>query len=90
MARYIITYDLSAPGRNYDTLYERIKAYGSWAHITESSWAIVTAATTAQVRDYLSEVLDESDKLLVGPLGRGASWLGLPKEVTDWLQESTP
>ena len=90
MARYIITYDLSAPGRNYDALYERIKAYGSWAHITESSWAIVTEATTAQVRDNLREVLDENDKLLVGPLGHGAEWCRLSAEVTAWLQENAP
>ena len=90
MPRYIITYDLSAPGRNYDDLYERIKAYSSWARITESSWAVVTQATSEQVRDYLVEVLDTNDKLLVGPLGRGASWRGLDEDVTDWLKDNTP
>ena len=46
MSRYIITYDLSKPGRNYDDLYQRIKSYGTWAKIAESSWAIVTDQTT--------------------------------------------
>ena len=89
MARYIITYDLSAPGRNYDALYEGIKAYGTWGRITESSWAIVTSDTAATVRDNLSQVVDSNDKLFVGTLSAPwASW-GLGKDIGDWLRENT-
>ena len=88
MTRYIITYDLSAPGRNYGALYERIKAYSAWARITESSFAIMTQQTSVQIRDNLGEVLDSNDKLLVGPLGV-AAWMGLDKEVSEWLQRHT-
>ena len=40
MSSKIISYDLCAPGRNYDALYKAIKAYGTWAHITESTWFV--------------------------------------------------
>lgn len=87
MARYIITYDLRKPGRNYDELYKRIKSYRAWAHITESSWAVATTQTSEQIRDHLRGVMDSNDKLLVGILGTSA-WSGLPKEITEWLKNN--
>ena len=87
MPRYIITYDLSKPGRNYGDLYKRIKSYSTWAKITESSWAVSTDRTAEQIRDNLKEALDSNDKLLMGLLGRSA-WSGLTKELTDWLKEN--
>ena len=88
MSRMIITYDLSNPGRDYDTLIARIKSYGAWAHITESSWAIVTNQTPVGVRDNLKAAIDDNDKLLVGILGT-AAWIGLPSNVSDWLKKNS-
>ena len=85
MTRYIITYDLSKPGRNYADLYKHIKSYSTWAKITESTWAVSTDNTAEQIRDNLKAALDSNDKLLVGPLGQSA-WFGLSSEVTDWLK----
>ena len=87
MARYIITYDLRAPGKNYDELYKRIKSYRSWKQITESSWGVATTQSSRQIRDYLKEALDSNDKLLVGILGT-SSWTGLPNDVTKWLKDN--
>ena len=87
MARYIITYDLAAPGRGYEELYDRIKSYGTWAHIMESVWAIVTTSSAAEVREYLSKALDDNDKLLVGPLG-AAAWQGLSSKISNWLKDN--
>ena len=85
MARYVITYDLSAPGRDYEDLYNRIKSYPNWAHITESTWAIVSRRSQQQIRDHLGGALDDNDKLLVGRLGRSA-WTGLGTSVSEWLK----
>ena len=85
MNAYIITYDLSQPGRNYDNLYERIKSYSSWARITESSWTLASEQNPVQIRDYLNSALDTNDKIFVGRLGDSA-WIGLSKEVSDWLK----
>ena len=87
MARYIVTYDLSQPGRNYDNLYRRIKSYSNWAEITESSYAIETDQKATEIRDYLSLALDDNDKLLVGRLGTSA-WTGLSNQIFDWLKEN--
>jgi hypothetical protein len=42
MRVYQISYDLRKQ-RNYEALYQRIKAYGTWAHPLESSWVIASA-----------------------------------------------
>lgn len=85
MATYIITYDLSAPGRRYDDLYKRIRAYEDYAHITESSWAIKTDNTAEAVWDYLAGAIDSNDKLFVCALTVPAAWRVLDDEVNDWL-----
>lgn len=87
MARYIVTYDL-IDERDYSTLIERIKSYGKWAHPLESVWIIVTDETSTQVRDYLSECIDEDDKLLVMKTAQGASWVGLNLNVSKWIKNN--
>jgi hypothetical protein len=74
MSSKIISYDLCAPGRNYDELYKAIKAYGTWAHITESTWFIKTDSSCVEVRDKLLSCLDKNDRLFVGELTGVAAW----------------
>lgn len=74
MACYIISYDLRAPGRNYEQLYAAIKAYGKWAHINESLWAVVTDTNAVAVRDNLTKYLDPNDRLFVVKSGVEAAW----------------
>ena len=85
MATYIVTYDLSTPARNYSQLYERIKSYGTWAQITESSYAVVSGESAVAVREYLAEALGNNDKLLVAALGSYA-WRGLGAKAGELLK----
>ena len=49
---YIISYDLKkADDEDYENLYQAIKAYGTWAHITESTWAVKTSDSAKKIRD---------------------------------------
>ena len=88
MARYIVTYDLVSPGQNYEELHKRIKSYGTWAQLAESSWAIMSNQTAVEVRDHLKAALDSNDRLLVGRLGSSA-WIGLKPDVTTWLKRNS-
>lgn len=74
MSSKIIEYDLRAPGRDYDALYDTIKGYGIWAHVTESTWFIKTDETCVQVRDKLMNLMDDNDRLFVGELSGVAAW----------------
>ena len=86
----IVTYDLSNPGRNYEALLKKIKAYKNWARLGGSSYIIMVDqdTTTVQHRDYLAEVLDPNDKLYVSTLGKDAAWHGLTAEVSNWIREN--
>lgn len=74
MSSKIVEYDLRQPGRDYDALYNAIKGYGTWAHVTESTWFIKTDETCVQVRDNLMELIDSNDRLFVGELSGVAAW----------------
>lgn len=86
MKLYQISYDLRKQ-RDYQSLYERIKAYGTWCHALESTWIIATTQTAAQVRDNLKAAMDADDGLLVTRLRGDAAWYGLTTEKTEWLQK---
>lgn len=86
MTCYIITYDLLKPGRNYNDLYEAIKSYGTWAHIAESVWAVVTTRTAVQVRDHLQGKMDPGDRIFVVKSGTEAAW-GNVLCKNEWLKE---
>ncbi len=88
MASFVISYDLSAPGRDYADLYGRIKSYGTWAHITESTWFIVANRTSIEVRDNLKEALDTNDNLMVAKLTGEAAWRGLSDAQNDWIKKN--
>lgn len=81
----IITYDLSAPDRNYEGILKKIKSYGTWAKISESSYLIKTDKTPESVRDQLLKTIDEDDKLFVGTLVAPAAWYGLSEAVSNWI-----
>ena len=51
MATHLITYDLRAPGRDYDPVYDYIKTLGTWWHNVDSTWIVVTALSDTQIHD---------------------------------------
>ena len=73
MQCYIISYDLRNQ-KDYQSLYEVIKSYGTWAHISESIWAVSTSSSAKQIRDHLSNVMDGDDRLFVVKSGVEAAW----------------
>ena len=70
----IITYDLCAPGRDYSDLYDYIKSFSAWAHITESVWFVSSDKTCASIRDELKQVVDSNDRIFVAELTGVAAW----------------
>jgi len=80
-----INYDLKAPGRNYQALYNAIKnVSGYWAHASESFWLVKTSKTSTQVRDELKQHLDRGDVLVVAEFSSWASF-NLKPATVNWL-----
>jgi hypothetical protein len=83
---FIIVYELAQPGLNKELLVGKIKEYGSWARITDSSYLISTEIVDpTAVREYLATVLRTEDKLYVGASTRPSAWRGTPEEVSKWI-----
>lgn len=88
MAKQLISYDLTKPGRNYDELYKAIEALGTCWHCLESVWIVVTDLTTAQVRDQLKPHIDGNDKLAVLKLEGSWATLGLDQDCNNWFRKN--
>ena len=86
MACYIISYDLRK-SKDYKSLYKAIKSYSGWAQITESTWAVVTAKSAVEVRNHLSSVMDNDDRLFVVKSGVEAAWRN-SRCKNEWLKEN--
>lgn len=82
---YSISYDLRAPGRDYNSLYDAIKSYSTWWHQTESVWLIVTKDSAVDVRSKLIRYLDSNDKLFVVALQKEWAAVGFSDNEYGWL-----
>lgn len=86
MSCYIINYDLNK-SKDYESLFEAIKSYGTWAKILKSCWAIVTTKSAEQVRDHLLTVMDSDDGIFVVKSGKEAAWKNVECS-DDWLKKN--
>ena len=82
---YLVSYD-SAGGEDYGII-DAIKAYGSWAHITQSTWAIVTESSHKEIRDNLIQHLPEESRLFVLRSGSVGAWRNVMCSNT-WLKKN--
>ena len=83
---YIISYDMSEGG-DYNALHNAIKDYDSWAHITESTWAVVTGYSAEVIRNRLSRYLPDGSSLFVVGSGIEAAWRNVFCR-SEWLKRS--
>lgn len=65
MKTYIVSYDLFAPGQNYDKLIELIKSEYAWAKIGYSAFIVKSSLSHTELRDKFKHALDSNDKLFV-------------------------
>ena len=84
MAALLVTYDLDSPGQKHTKVLEKIKAFNSWARLSESSYAVVTSSTPQQVYDQFKPLLDSNDTIWIITLKKPYSGFG-SKKVINWL-----
>jgi hypothetical protein len=83
---YVVTYGLTNPGFNSQTVIQAIKSCGEWALLTGEAYAIYTSMSPVQVRDKVMVSMLPDDKLYVGKIVSPAAWKGFPDQVTTWMQ----
>lgn len=86
MPCYLISYDLRRD-RDYDDLYEAIKEYRTWAHVLESTWAVVTQTSAKEIRNDLEQYTDNDDGLFVVKSGTEAAWRNVLCD-NEWLKDN--
>lgn len=89
---YLVSYDLNSPGKNYDDLYEAIKAAstGVWCKPLSSVYIIKSNLNSAKaVYNRLKPCLDDNDHILVIEVTRESHWY-LNKEISEYLYKMLP
>lgn len=87
MTAFLISYDLNDPGQNYEEVLKEIKSYKLWAKISESSYAVKTNYSAAQIYNLFSSLLDRNDNFYAIHLTRDFSGQG-QKAVNEWLEKN--
>jgi len=89
MSAIMIAYDLNSPGQNYSELHKKIKAYGTWAHLLESTWIVSGAGLTPEgVYADLKTSLDDGDHIFTVDITNSARQGWLPKTKWDWIRKN--
>ena len=71
--KWLISYDLDAPGQNYKQLDDELVRVGA-VRVLASQWVLESQYSAVQLRDHFRLFIDSSDRLLVSTLGPWASW----------------
>jgi hypothetical protein len=82
---FAINYDLKKPGRDYNGLYEAIKACGATWHYLGSTWLVDTNLSAEGIWAKLKPHCDESDRMLIINVGdKYAGWL--TNDAWEWIR----
>lgn len=84
MAVFLVTYDLNNEVSRPKIVKHLKDKFGTWARLSESSYAIKTDLSADDVFAHFRPMLDGDDQLYVITLKRPYSGRG-PQDVNDWL-----
>ena len=88
MGVFLISYDL-IDKKDYQAVYDKIKTYSKWAHILESVWLVESSQEAKKIRENISSITDNDDKIFVCRLSGDWATVNIGKEYTDWLKNRT-
>lgn len=84
MAIILVSYDLKAPGRNYQPVYDYMKTF-TWCKGLESVYLLDTTTSTDTIRDEMRKRIDDNDVVFVTRLQR--DWSSFNYYCGDWLNK---
>jgi hypothetical protein len=75
--RYVISYDLIAPNKNYQPLYDALASVGA-RRILLSQWIVRwDNVDSPRIRDWVRQYVDSNDRVFVDCIDRAQDWAGL-------------
>lgn len=81
----LVTYDLKAPGRDYQKVYDLLKSSTAWWHYLESTWILSTSEDVSTWAQKLREVIDTNDSLFVVDITGMTRDGWLHKDAWEWI-----
>ena len=81
----LITYDLKMQGKDYETLIDAIKSFPKWARLQGSVWYIKSDLSARQVKEFLSDYIDNNDSLFVAEMKDAAWTASLGNTISEYL-----
>jgi hypothetical protein len=69
--KYLISYDLLTPGKNYDTLIAALTRMGA-RRVLLSQWVVRSSSTAIALRDHVKTLVDRNDRVLVTGMNENA------------------
>ena len=84
MAIVLVTYDLRAPGRNYQPVWDYLKTF-TYCKGLESVWLLDTTTPTTAIRDKLKGLIDANDRMFVVKITN--DWASYGYTCGDWLNK---
>ena len=82
---YLVLYSASRDFINLRIANEIKRQYQRWAVVADNAFIIVANHTAVEVREFLQPHIGRNGKLFVTSITPPAAWLGLSKEVSDWI-----
>lgn len=87
MPAYIVTFEVNDLTR-LASVKEKLKAWGGYCPIHNNAWAISTEKTAIEIREFLTPVLDSSDRIFVIRSGTEAAWRNsYGNQYNEWLKK---
>lgn len=83
-----ISYELRKPGKDYNSLYDTLKAASSWCHPMTSHWFIKTEDSVQTWADRLMKIIDQNDSLFVVDITGQPRQGWMSQEAWDWLNQN--
>jgi hypothetical protein len=90
MPSYSVSYDLRAPGRNYEPLYAALRAAKA-VRALKSLWLLDDPKSSGGLRDVLRGMVDANDGLLITEI-TSSNWAcySLEPGAAEWLKARFP
>jgi len=89
MNTLLISYDLMAPGKDYQRLWSHLESYSNHFKPLESFWLIKTSLSAKDARDKIKQFMDLNDRLIVIKVtGAEAAWNNLGDTANQWLKNN--
>ena len=83
MQTYIVSFESVAAQA---AILSYLKSHGTWAKLTNSTWAVVTTKSASEIRDELLALAHPGDRLFVVRSGAIAAWSNVHAR-NDWLKK---